>query len=79
MHKKEIMHYHIHFSTDITLISQQFVITPVTPEPSIILRTNDDDIALEGVEKLFLTLSGSDVVSVTNDRIEINIIDTDGM
>ena len=73
------MHYHIHFSTDSTLISQQFVITPFTPKPSITLRANDDDIALEGVEKLFLTLSGSDVVSITNDRIEINIIDTDGM
>ena len=55
------------------------MITPVTPEPSITFRANDDDIALEGIEKLFLTLSGSDVVSITNGRLEINIIDTDGM
>ena len=79
MHKKEIMYYYTHFSTDFTLISQQFMITPVTPEPFITFRANDDDIALEGIEKLFLTLNGSDVVTVINGRLEINIIDTDGV
>ena len=73
------MYYYGHFSTDATLISSEFRITPVNPEPFITFRADDDNIALEGIETLFLTLSGSDVASITNDRLEINIIDTDGV
>ena len=74
------MYYCVHFSSDFTLVQQQFMISPVTPEPFITFRANSDNIAVEGIEKLFLTLSGSsDVVNITNNRLEINIIDTNGM
>ena len=59
MHNKEIMYYYGHFSTDATLISSEFVITPVNPEAFIAFRADDDNTALEGIEKLFLTLSVS--------------------
>ena len=55
------------------------MISPVTPAPFITFRADADNIALEEIESLFLTLRGSDVVGITRGRLEINIIDTDGV
>ena len=67
-----------HVYTDFNLLTTQVTITETMTEPCVSFQAVADDLGLEEVENLTLSLSGPPNVQLTTASLQICIQDSDG-